>query len=91
VFAAALVLRSAAGVVLRRRYCALFAAVNALIRYYTRKTGAYLMLGSGLAGAALLDVYHAVVTSSFCGACSSSSLSALTPWSGMMSTFACRP
>ncbi len=64
---------------------ALVAGANALIRFYTRKTTAYLIMGTGLAGVALLDGYHAVITSTLCSACTHSSLAALTPWSGVVS------
>ena len=57
----------------------------ALARYYTQKTASYLFLGSGFLGAGLLDGYHAVVTSSLCVHCSPSSLSALIPWTGVVS------
>src|ERR1017187_9717102 len=45
---------------------ALVSGANALIRFYTCRTNAYLILGCGLTGAALLDGYHAVITSTFC-------------------------
>ena len=64
---------------------ALIAGANALIRYYTRKTTPYLILGSGLVGAALLDSYHAAITSTLCDGCANASLGALTAWSGTMS------
>jgi PAS domain S-box-containing protein len=57
----------------------------ALVRYYTRKTAAYLILGSGFLGTGLLDGYHAIVTSPFCTDCTPSSLSALIPWTGAIS------
>src|ERR1700680_1319199 len=44
---------------------ALVTGAMALVRYYTRKSGTYLLLGSGFLGVGLLDGYHAVVTSSF--------------------------
>src|SRR5260370_19813741 len=59
---------------------ALVAGANALIRFYTRKTTAYLIMGTGLAGVALLGGYHAVITPTLCSACTHSSLSPLTPW-----------
>src|SRR5208282_1475664 len=57
----------------------------ALVRYYTKKSGMFLLLGSGFLGAALLDGYHAMVTSSFVAGHTPSALSTLTPWSGLMS------
>ena len=64
---------------------ALVAGANALVRFYTRKTTTYLILGSGLVGAGLLDSYHAVITSTLCDGCTHASLAAVTPWSGVMS------
>jgi len=57
----------------------------ALVRYYTKKSGMFLLLGSGFLGGALLDGYHAVITSSFFAGHAPSALSSLTPWSGVMS------
>src|SRR5579872_5754713 len=66
---------------------ALIVGVLALVRYYSRKSGAYLILGSGFLGAALLDGYHVVITSSLGGACSASSLAALILWTGTLARF----
>src|SRR5271155_2874671 len=57
----------------------------ALVRYYTKKNAMFLLLGSGFLGGALLDGYHAAVTSSFFAGYTPSALSTLTPWSGVMS------
>jgi signal transduction histidine kinase/DNA-binding response OmpR family regulator len=57
----------------------------ALVRYYTRKSGAFVFLGSGFLGAALLDGHHAVVTSSFLDGRTRSALAALISWSGYTS------
>jgi len=57
----------------------------ALVRYYTKRSGMFLLLGTGFLGGALLDGYHAMVTSSFLAGHIPSALSALTPWSGIMS------
>jgi PAS domain S-box-containing protein len=57
----------------------------ALVRYYTRKSGTFLFLGTGFLGAALLDGYHAVVTSSFLAGRTRSALAALISWSGYTS------
>ena len=62
---------------------ALVGGAIALTRYYTRKTAAYLLLGGGLIGAALLDSYHAMMTSSFLMGQTASAHVALTPWSGL--------
>src|SRR3984893_2340019 len=61
---------------------ALATGAMALVRYYTRKSGTFLFLGSGFLGAALLDGYHAVVTSSFLAGRTRSALAALISWSG---------
>jgi diguanylate cyclase (GGDEF)-like protein len=57
----------------------------ALVRYYTKKTGMFLLLGTGFLGGALLDSYHGLVTSSFMAGHIPAALSGLTPWSGIMS------
>src|SRR6202451_3892370 len=57
----------------------------ALVRYYTKKNAMFLLLGSGFLGGALLDGYHAAVTSSFFAGHTPSALSTLTAWSGVMS------
>jgi hypothetical protein len=57
----------------------------ALVRYYSQKNAAYLILGSGFLSAGVLDAYHTIVTSSFCISCTPSSLSALTAWTGAIS------
>ena len=58
----------------------------ALVRYYTKKSGMFLLLGSGFVGGAVLDGYHAVVTSSFFARHTPYALSTFVPWSGFMST-----
>ncbi len=58
------------------------AGAMALVRYYSKKSNMFLLLGSGLLGAAFLDLYHALITSSFLPGMTQSALSALTPWSG---------
>ncbi len=57
----------------------------ALVRYYTKKSSTFLFLGTGFLGAALLDGYHAVITSSFFAGQTPSALTALIPWSGATS------
>jgi PAS domain S-box-containing protein len=64
---------------------ALLAGTMALVRYYTKKTSMFLLLGSGFFGAALLDGYHATITSAFLAGWTHSHLSALTAWSGVIS------
>jgi signal transduction histidine kinase/DNA-binding response OmpR family regulator len=66
---------------------ALTAGAMALVRHYTRKDGAYLLLGCGFIGASLLDAYHAAVTSPFLAGLIPSSLASVTPWSGVTSRF----
>ena len=64
---------------------ALFTGAMALIRYYAKKNSLFLLVGSGFLGAAILDAYHAAITSSFLADHTPSALSALTPWSGTTS------
>jgi signal transduction histidine kinase/DNA-binding response OmpR family regulator len=64
---------------------ALTAGAMALVRYYAKKSSAFLLLGSCFLGAGLLDAYHACITSSFLAGLTPSALSALTPWSGVVS------
>jgi signal transduction histidine kinase/CheY-like chemotaxis protein len=66
---------------------ALIAGGIALVRYYAKPNPAYLLIGNGLLGAAVLDAYHALITSSFMDGRTPSSLSALTHWSGAVSRF----
>jgi PAS domain S-box-containing protein len=58
----------------------------ALVRYYTKKSGMFLLLGSGYVGGAVLEGCHAVVTSSFFVGHNPAVLSNMIPWSGFMST-----
>src|ERR1700676_2339963 len=53
----------------------------ALVRYYSKKSGMFLLLGTGFIGGAFLDGYHALVRSSFFARHTYSALSSLTPWS----------
>src|SRR5579864_2118210 len=64
---------------------AFFTGAMALIRYYTKKDSLFLLVGSGFLGAAVLDAYHAAITSSLLADHTPSALSALTPWSGTTS------
>jgi hypothetical protein len=64
---------------------ALVTGTMALVRYYTRKSSTFLVLGSGFLGTALLDFFHAVLTSSFLAGRTHSTLLALIPWSGATS------
>jgi diguanylate cyclase (GGDEF)-like protein/PAS domain S-box-containing protein len=65
---------------------ALMIGVMALLRYHSQKTTSYLILGSGFLGAALLDGFHTVVTSSLCGQCTSSR-AGLIVWTGALARF----
>jgi signal transduction histidine kinase/DNA-binding response OmpR family regulator len=62
---------------------ALLNGAMALVRYYTKKSGMFLLLGSGFLGTALLNGYHAAITSSFLAGRTPSALVALTLWSGV--------
>ena len=64
---------------------ALVTGAMALVRYYTKKSMAFLLLGSGYLGAGLHDGYHAIITSSFLVGHVPTGLAALTPWSGVNS------
>jgi len=57
----------------------------ALVRYYAKRSGMYLLIGSGFLGAGLLDGYHALITSAFLAGRTPSGLTALTHWSGAVS------
>ena len=61
---------------------ALMTGVIALVRYNARKTPGYLLLGWGFLGTALLDGFHAVITSPGCEGCTASSLPEIMVWSG---------
>ena len=60
----------------------LISGAMSLVRYYTKKTSQFLLLGSGFLGAALLNSYHAAITSSFLVGRTPSAASALSLWSG---------
>jgi PAS domain S-box-containing protein len=55
--------------------------VIALVRYYSQKSNMMLLIGTGFIGAALLDGYHAVVTSWVFAARFPSPPPSLVPWS----------
>ena len=59
--------------------------VLALIRFYTKKNNTILFIGMAFLGAAFLDGYHAVVTSSFFDIYFPSAPSSLLPWSWIAS------
>ena len=60
---------------------ALVAGAIALKGHYTSRTSNYLLLGSGLAGAGLLGLYHAVTTSSFVAGRMPGDTGGITAWS----------
>ena len=62
---------------------ALIGGAMSLVRYYTKKSRAFLLFGSGFLGTALLNGYHAAVTSSFLAGKTPSGLTALSLWSGL--------
>jgi signal transduction histidine kinase len=63
-------------------FLTLTTGVMALVRYYTKKSNTYLLLGSGFLGTTALNSYHVVITSTFLAGHTPSALSSLTIWSG---------
>ncbi|VAX39590.1 hypothetical protein MNBD_PLANCTO02-2649, partial [hydrothermal vent metagenome] len=55
--------------------------VLALVRFYSKKNSVYLFLASGFLGTALLDGYHAIVTSNVLNYLMPSPPDSLIPWS----------
>ncbi len=64
---------------------ALIVGAMALMRFYSKKNNTFLFIGTGFLGTALLDGYHAVVTSVFFASYLPSELSSLIPWSWVAS------
>ena len=62
---------------------ALTTGAIALVRYYAKRSGMFLLIGVGFLGAGLLDAYHALITSSFMAGRTPSALSALTCTTGI--------
>jgi signal transduction histidine kinase/ActR/RegA family two-component response regulator len=60
----------------------LMTGAMALVRYYTRKSSMYLLLGTGFLGTAILNGYHTVITAWFMAGRTPTALANLTPWSG---------
>ncbi len=60
---------------------ALLVGPLALVRYYSRRSNAYLFLATAFLGTGVLDGYHAVVTSSFFAELFPSPAPSLIPWS----------
>lgn len=64
---------------------ALIVGIMALVRFYSKKNNIILFIGAGFLGTALLDGYHAVVTSKAYAPYLPSDLPALIPWSWVAS------
>jgi len=65
---------------------ALGVAAIALVRFYSRKSDTFLLLGAAFAGTAFLDGYHAVATSkTFAASFQATELSSTSPWSWIAS------
>ncbi|MBI5394544.1 MAG: GAF domain-containing protein, partial [Verrucomicrobia bacterium] len=64
---------------------AAFAGVVALVRYYSRKDAAFLFIGVGFAGAALLDGYHSLVSSPGVASHAAAQATPLIVWSWLAS------
>ncbi|MCP4542637.1 MAG: response regulator [Chloroflexi bacterium] len=62
-------------------FLALFIAVMAFVRYYSKKKNIFLLISAGFLGTALLDGYHLIVTSSLFVSSFPSASPALVPWS----------
>ncbi|KAA3608481.1 MAG: PAS domain S-box protein [Calditrichaeota bacterium] len=57
------------------------AGLLALVRFYTKKSNAYLLIGAAFIGTAFLDGFHALITSNYFEQMRSTSLDRLIPWS----------
>ena len=66
-------------------FLALLIGVLALLRYYSHKDLAILLVGTGFLGTAFLDGYHALVTSDYFRPFMPSDLPSLIPWSWVAS------
>lgn len=66
-------------------FLSLTIGVIALIRFYSKKNNTFLFIGSGFLGAAFLDGYHAIVTSTYFSESFPSAPSYLIPWSWISS------
>ena len=60
---------------------AAFVGTLALVRYYTKKSNTFLFIGTGFLGTAFLDLYHAIVTSTFFDQFWQNPPESLIPWS----------
>ncbi|MDM8558729.1 ATP-binding protein [Candidatus Parabeggiatoa sp. HSG14] len=66
-------------------FLALIVGTMALVRFYTKKNNTFLFIGTGFLGTAMLDGYHAVVTSTFFDFLFPSPPPSLIPWSWIAS------
>jgi len=66
-------------------FLALFVGVLALVRYYSKKSFVFLLIGTSFLGAAILDAYHAYVTSTTFAVSVPTTPPSLIPWSWMAS------
>jgi PAS domain S-box-containing protein len=66
---------------------AFITGIMALLRYYSKKNDLFLIIGAGFIGTAMLDGYHAIVTSVFLKGMLPSDLDHLIPWSWVASRF----
>lgn len=64
---------------------ALYVGTLALIRYFSQREGQFLYIGAGFIGTAVLDGYHALVTSTFFQPYMPSENTTLVPWSWLAS------
>ena len=64
---------------------ALIVGAIALVRFYSRKNNTFLFIGTAFLGTALLDGYHAIVTSAYFAPMLPSGVAALIPWSWVAS------
>ncbi len=64
---------------------ALVIGAMALVRFYSRKNNTFLFIGTAFLGTALLDGYHAIVTSTYFVPFLPSGVAVLIPWSWVAS------
>ena len=64
---------------------AMVVGVLSLVRFYSKKNNTFLFIGTGFVGTAMLDGYHAVVTSTIFASQFPSAPASLIPWSWIAS------
>ena len=64
---------------------ALIVGIMALVRFYTKKSNSFLLIGAGFCGSAFLDLCHAIITSEAFEPYLSSELPTVIPWSWVAS------